>query len=70
MIDLPRSAERGLGAAGGHVAASCAGRHSRTLGGQLAAANRPEGGIPIPEGLEGVDAFTELMHQILRHTWD
>jgi hypothetical protein len=28
------------------------------------------GGIPIPEGLEGVDAFTELMHQILRHTWD
>ena len=27
----------------------------------MAAANRPGVGIPIPEGLEGVDAFTVLM---------
>ena len=32
---------------------------------ELAAENRPGGGIPIPEGLEGVDAFTVLMqHEI------
>jgi hypothetical protein len=32
---------------------------------ELAEQNRPGGGIPIPEGLEDVDAFTVLMqHEI------
>jgi hypothetical protein len=39
-------------------------RHEAKLA-ELAAANRPAVGIPIPEGLEGVDAVTVLMqHEI------
>jgi hypothetical protein len=39
-------------------------RHQAALA-ELAAADRPAVGIPIPEGLEGVDAFTVLMrHEI------
>jgi hypothetical protein len=39
-------------------------RHQAELA-ELAAANRPGVGIPIPEGLEGVDAVTVLMqHEI------
>jgi hypothetical protein len=39
-------------------------RHQAKLA-ELAEQNRPRGGIPIPEGLEGVDALTVLMrHEI------
>jgi hypothetical protein len=39
-------------------------RHQAELA-ELAAQNRPGGGIPVPEGLEGLDAFTVMkQHEI------